>query len=176
MRLRKLNAGIGLVSVALLLGHAILLAVWMLTMGGIPKPAGIGPWILTWITCVHAVLCIVLMIFGHKGTGGQESRQYPQLIGGTILQRLTGILLLLFTALHVLGAAGYMQPPQLVHAIVPPLFFTISMVHVAISVTKAFITLGIGSAKFIKVADIAVKVICGVTLVADIVGFYLFVC
>ena len=46
--------------------------------------------------------------------------------------------------------------------------------HTAISTSKAFITLGIGSAMFVKTVDIAVKVICGVTLVADIVGFYLY--
>ena len=48
--------------------------------------------------------------------------------------------------------------------------------HYAVSISKAFITLGIGDAKFIKTADIAIKAICATTLIADIIGFYLFVC
>jgi hypothetical protein len=50
------------------------------------------------------------------------------------------------------------------------------MAHIAVSVSKAFITLGIGNAKFIKGVDISTKAICAITLVADIVGFYLYVC
>ena len=92
----------------------------------------------------------------------------------TIIQRISGVLLLFFSGLHVAGAIGYIQPPPIVHAIVPLVFFTIAMVHVGISTSKAFITLGIGNAKFIKTIDIVVKVICGVTLVADLIGFYLY--
>ena len=92
----------------------------------------------------------------------------------TIIQRISGVLLLFFSGLHVAGAIGYIQPPPIVHAIVPLVVFTIAMVHVGISTSKAFITLGIGNAKFIKTIDIVVKVICGVTLVADLIGFYLY--
>jgi hypothetical protein len=38
------------------------------------------------------------------------------------------------------------------------------------------ITLGIGNAKTVKAVDIIVKVLCAVTLVADVVGFYLYLC
>ena len=55
-------------------------------------------------------------------------------------------------------------------------FFTIALLHTAVSSSKALITLGIGSAKAIKVADRVIKVLCVVTLIADITGFYLFVC
>ena len=74
------------------------------------------------------------------------------------------------------GATGIMQPPPLIHAIVPPLFFTIVLAHVAVSTPKALITLGFGNTKFIKISGIVIKVICIATLVADIVGFYLYVC
>ena len=66
-----------------------------------------------------------------------------------------------------------MQPPQIVHVIVPPLFFTLSLAHVAVSASKALITLGIGNAKFVRVADIAIKLLCCATLIADLIGFYL---
>ena len=92
----------------------------------------------------------------------------------TIVQRISGVLLLVFSGLHIAGTVGYIQPPPIVHAIVPLVFFTIAMVHVGISTSKALITLGIGNAKFIKTVDIAIKVICAVTLIADIAGFCLY--
>ena len=92
----------------------------------------------------------------------------------TIVQRISGILLLFFSGLHVAGAISYIQPPPVVHAIVPLVFFTLAMVHVVNSTSRAFITLGIGTAKFIKTVDIAIKVICAVTLIADIAGFCLY--
>ena len=67
-----------------------------------------------------------------------------------------------------------MQPPQIVHVIVPPVFFTLVMVHISASTGKALITLGIGNAKFVKIADVVVKIICLFTLIADIIGFYLY--
>jgi hypothetical protein len=54
-----------------------------------------------------------------------------------------------------------------------PLFFAIVLSHVAISTSKAFITLGIGNAKTIKTIDIVLKVICIATFIACTIGFYL---
>ena len=63
-----------------------------------------------------------------------------------------------------------MQPPKIVHA----MFYTIVLMHAAVSTSKAFITLGIGNAKFVKVVDIVVKVICAATLIAALTSFYLY--
>jgi hypothetical protein len=63
----------------------------------------------------------------------------------------------------------------IIHTIVPPLFFTIALAHTAVSVDKAFITLGIGEAKFVKAVSVVTKVICAATLVASVMGFYLYV-
>ena len=81
--------------------------------------------------------------------------------------------MIVFTVLHVLGATGAMQPPQFVHVIVPPIFFALSLAHVAVSASKALITLGIGNAKIVKITDIVIKLICCVTLIADVIGFYI---
>lgn len=176
MSLRKINAGFSLITSALLFVHAIFLAVWMLSRGSVPNTEKFAPWILTGVTAVHALLSIGVMISSHIGDKSHKGKAYPKLNVSTIVQRVTGILMLLFTWLHVAGAAGYMTPPQVVHAIVPPLFFALTMAHVAVSVSKAFITLGVGSAKFVNRVDIAIKVICVVTLIADVIGFYLHVC
>ena len=176
MLLRELNAGFSLVTTFLTLGHAISLAAWMLSQGRIPRPASTLPWLLTILVAIHALLSIFLMISDRKGQKGPAGSAYPKLNRATVLQRVTGMPIVFFTALHILGAMGIMQPPQLVHAIVPPLFFTIVLAHVAVSTPKACITLGFGNAKFIHTFGIVIRVICIATLVADVVGFYLFVC
>ena len=175
MSLRTINAGYSLVTTLLALAHAISLAIWMLSKGAVPMPPKVLPWVLTIMAGIHAILSVVIMITTHKGQQ-KKGNSYPKLNRETIVQRITGVLMLLFTALHILGTVGIMQPPQFVHAVVPPLFFFIVLAHTAISTSKALITLGIGSWKFIRVATIAVKLVCATTLIADVVGFYLFVC
>jgi hypothetical protein len=132
-------------------------------------------WILTGVTIIHALITADLIFSSHEGNKKNKGRLYPKLNVSTVVQRISGALLVIFTWLHIAGTIGVMQPPQVVHAIVPPVFFTIVMAHVAVSTSKAFITLGIGNAKFVKWADITIKVICAVTLIADIIGFYLHV-
>ena len=174
MLLRKINAGLSLLSTFLLLDHAIFHAVWMISRGTIEKNGTFMPWILFGLMLTHAVISIDLAISAHSGIEKRKAKSYPQLNIATIIQRISGIVLIVFTGLHVAGAAGFMTPPPIVHAVLPPLFFTIALTHAAVSTSKAFITLGIGNAKFVKVVDVVVKVICAATLIADITGFYLY--
>ena len=176
MRLRKINAVLSLIATVLLLDHAIFLGAWMLSRGAIHKTANDLPWVMTGVMAVHAIISIALAVRGHKGAEKRKCNSYPGLNAATMVQRISGMLMIVFTFLHITGATGVMHTPPLVHAIVPPLFFLLVMAHVAVSANKAFITLGIGNAKFVKVAGVAIKVICVATLVADVIGFYLFVC
>ena len=171
---RKINAGLSLLATVLLLNHAISLSVWMLSRGSIAMSPGIWPWVMTGAMVLHALISIDLAISAHSEPQTHPGKSYPKLNKQTILQRISGILLILFAALHIAGTMGYMQPPQAVHAIVPPLFFALSLAHVAVSASKALITLGIGNGKVFKVADIAIKVLCAGTLIASVTGFYLY--
>lgn len=173
MLLRKINAGISLFITFLLLDHSIFLSVWMLSGGSFAKKANVIPFVLFGCMLVHAGISIAQAALGHKGAEKRKCNGYPKQNMATNLQRMSGMLLIVFTALHVGGTVGIMQPPAAVHAIVPPIFFAFALGHVAVSGSKAFITLGIGSAKFVKVADVVIKLVCAVTLVAAIVGFYL---
>lgn len=172
--LRKINAVLSLLCTYLLLSHAGFHAAWMLSMGAIEKSVSKLSFVFIGVMALHAITSIILAVLTHKGAKC-KGKGYASLNKQTYIQRVSGILLIPFTALHVLGVVGITNPPQLVHAILPPLFFAFSLMHVAVSVSKAFITLGIGNAKAIKAIDIAVKMLCAVTLVADIVGFYLYV-
>ena len=176
MKLRKTNAVFSLISTMLLFVHAISLAAWMLSQGKIPKLPSAMPRALTMFFLVHAILSIVIFISSTKGREKHNGKHYFKLNRATLIQRIIGILLLPLTVPHILGAVGVITPSPLVHAILPPLFFSLIMVHVAISTSKAFITLGIGNARFVKCLDIVIKVVCVVTLIADIIGFYLYVC
>ena len=175
MVLRKINAGVSLLTTVLLLFHAISISVWMLSRGAIEIAAGFMAWVLMGATVIHALISIDLAMSAHEGVEKRKCKKYPKLNASTMVQRISGVLMLVFTGLHVTGAMGLMQPPQAVHAVVPPLFFALALTHAAVSTSKAFITLGIGNAKFVKGVDIAIKVICGATLVACVVGFYLHV-
>ena len=173
MILRKINAVLSLITTFLLLDHAIFNAVWMLSQGTIPKTTALS-WVLIGFMAVHAIISIELGMSAHKGAEPTDAKTYPRKNAIIIVQRITGMLLIIFTALHVMGATGAIQTPAFIHAFVPALFFVICMAHTAISTSKAFVTLGVGNAKVVKVIDIAVKVVCVATLVADIVGFYLY--
>ena len=174
MLMRKINAGLSLITTFLLLDHAIFHAVWMISLGTIEKNSSIVSRALFSLMLVHAAISIGFAISGHAGTEKRKCKSYPKLNAATMVQRIGGIALIVFAVLHVAGAVGFMQPPKLVHAILPPVFFTVALVHVAISASKAFITLGIGNAKLVKAVDIVIKVVCAATLIAALTGFYLY--
>ena len=171
---RKINAIISLISTFLLMDHAIFHAAWMLSRGSIEKSASFMSWTLAGLMLIHAFISIDMGISAHANAEKRPCKQYPKMNVSTNIQRISGILLIIFTVLHILGTIGIMQPPKIIHAILPPLFFAIALMHAAISTSKAFITLGIGNARLVKVVDIAMKVICTATLIADVIGFYLY--
>ena len=173
MLLRKTNAVISLLCTILLIDHAIFHAAWMFSGCSIPKSA-IPSWILLWSMAAHAIISIVLAIRGHKGAEKRKCNGYPKMNVPTYMQRASGMALIVFTALHVLGTVGVLQPPQIVHVILPPLFFAFALAHAAISASKALITLGIGNVKVIKITNIVVRMLCVMTWIADVISFYLY--
>lgn len=174
MLMRKINAGLSLLSAVLLLGHTISKTVCMISQGTIEKNSTFMPWILFGIMLAHAVISIDFVVSVYSENEESKCKAYPKLNVPTIVQRISGIVLIIFAGLHAAGAAGFMQIPKLVNAILHALFFTIAFAHTAVSTSKAFITLGIGNAKFIKAADIVIKVMCAIMLIAALTGFYLY--
>ena len=172
MKLRKINAGLSLITTFLLLDHAIFFSVWMLSRCSIEKSADFMPRILALLMITHAVICIIQAFQGHKGAEKRKCNAYPKMNIPTNIQRATGILMILLLGFHIAGAANHFQPKML-HAVVHPLFFAAALAHTSVSTSKALITLGIGNAKVIKVVDIVMKVICGLTFAAGVVGFYI---
>ena len=176
MKLRKTNAVFSLISTALLFSHAISLGVWMLSQGSMPKASSTIAILLTIFFIIHAIISIILMATSHKSNRGNKGKNYPKLNVATIVQRISGALMIIFTVIHILGVSGILHSPRAVFLIDTPLFFLLVLAHIAVSTSKAFITLGIGNARFVKRADIVIKVICAITLIVDVIGFYLYVC
>ena len=175
MLLRKFNAVLSLLATVLLLDHAIFTSVWMLSRGSVEQSAPLVPWILVGVMALHAFISIDLSLSAHMEGGKCKCKHYPKMNRATIVQRISGALLMIFAALHVAGTTGALQPPHLVHTILPPLFFAVALSHTAISVDKAFITLGIGNAKAVKAISVITKIVCALTLIAGVAGFYLYV-
>lgn len=172
MLLRKINAVLSLISTLLLLNHAVYIALYIFSNGRILNPLHSAVWGLVGVMALHAFISIDLAISAHMEAGKQKGKSYPKKNISTVLQRISGMLLIPLVALHIAGATGAMTPPKLVHSILPPLFFFVALAHTALSASKALVTLGIGSARFVRVADIVIKVFCALTLIADVVGFY----
>ena len=174
MLLRKINAIISLLTTLFLLCHAISASLWMLSKGNVAQSAPFAPWILAGLMAIHAIICIYFAVSAHREGEQRKVKSYPRMNRVTIFQRASGMLLIVFTALHIAGASGVMQPPKIIHMLTPPLFFTIALVHAAVSTDRALISLGIGTAGFIKAVRIIMCVICVATLIAALVGFYVY--
>lgn len=172
MILRKINAVIGLLTTLLIMDHAMFYSVWMLSRCTIEKSADNMPWILVGLMILHMVLSIILVIRSRKGAEKRKLNTYPNLNKATYIQRVTGILMIILIGFHILGAANHFQP-QMLHAVIHPVFFAAALAHVSVSTGKALITLGIGNSKVVKIIDIVMGVICAVTFVAGVIGFYL---
>ena len=121
---------------------------------------------------IHAILSIILLIKNRKGAVKNKHKKYSELNIETYVQRITGVLIILMMGVHIAGAANHFQP-KILHAILHPLFFAVALAHSAVSVDKAFVTLGIGNAKLIRVINVTIKIICSATFVAGVIGFYI---
>lgn len=172
MILRKINAVLSLFTTVLIMNHAVFLSVWMLSRCSIEKTANFMPWILAVLMVLHAILCIILLIKSRKGVKKIKYKKYSELNIEASIQRITGVLMIIMMGLHILGAANHFHP-KILHAIFHPLFFAVALAHSAVSVDKAFVTLGIGSAKLIRAINVTMKVICCITFVAGVIGFYI---
>ena len=172
MNLRKINAIISMLIVVLLFDHAIFYSVVMLSRYRIAAHATVLPWVITILVVIHAILSIAMAVLGHKGTENRKCNMYNRLNAKTMLQRYSGLLMIVLLVVHIVGSGTHFQPKML-HAVLHPIFFAVVLMHLAVSMSKAFITLGIGNAKLVKVFDVVMPVVCCIIFAAAVVGFYL---
>ena len=123
MKLRKINAVFSLISTILIFGHAISLGICMLTNTKPPDMVGVMSFLLTAVMAIHAVLSIIPAFLAKKDKPEYKVKEYPKMNIPTMVQRISGILMIPFTAIHILGAARITNTPDILQAILPPIFF-----------------------------------------------------
>lgn len=170
--MRKINAVFGLLTTVLLLFHSIYFSIWMLSRCSIARFGNSLSQILAAVMAVHVIFSVIIMISGRKGAKGKEHKEYYKLNIETYIQRITGVLIIVLTGLHIAGSADYFQPKAL-HAILQPLFFIAALAHASVSAGRALITLGIGNAKAIGIVNAVMKALCCAIFVAGVIGFYI---
>lgn len=171
MLLRKVNAWLSVATTMLLFQHTFFYSFCMLSLCDFNTVNEIISYVLAGLMILHAVLSAVMAFLGHKGADKGKFKDYPKINISTIIQRTSGILMLLLIGLHIWGAACFFQP-KILHAFIQPLFFIMALAHASVSFSKAFITLGIGNARTIRIIDIATRILCLVIFILGVVGFY----
>lgn len=172
MKLKKLNAVLGLLIMLLLLDHSVCLSVWMLTRGAVFGPIMMMLHILLAVTLVHAFLSMCLCLFGHE----ENTVAYPRLNRRTVIQRFSAVALIVLMFTHMMVFDCFYRGQTLnglqkaIHAGACILYFAAVLTHVGTSLSKALITLGVGSPKLLRVVDWIVWSFCAVVMIAGSVG------
>lgn len=168
--LRKINAVVSLICILLILIHGSYDALWMFLRGKIDTISFPLPWILMGVVIIHAVLSILTAILATRGNK-KEGKMYKKDNIKTLLQRMLGMIMIVVLVFHIVGMGNHLNP-KIFHSIIHPIFFMVVYVHSAISFSKAFITLGIGNIKFIKIVDIVSYIIFGVLFICSLIGLF----
>ena len=116
----KINAVLGLLNSVLILDHSTFYTLWMFSRGRLTPSAPQLPKLLVLLVVIHAVLSIVSAVRAHKNKQAKV-RMYNRQNRATVLQRGSGIVMLLLLVLHIVGNITHFQPSWL-HAVVHPVF------------------------------------------------------
>ena len=147
MKLKKLNAGLGLLSILLILLHIgySVYAYLALYYNPFLKLVFAVPFMV--IACLHAVLGMMTVFMQADGI---RMDLYPKQNRATILQRGSAALIFPLLIMHIntfsmmKAAAEKGQIPIILLLIAGVLlFYAVVITHVAVSLTKALITLGL---------------------------------
>ena len=171
MKLKKLSAFFGLLSILLILLHVGYSIYAYLTFYYNPflQKVFAVPFMVT--VCLHAV-CGMIILFTKPD--GIRADLYPGLNRRTIVQRISAVLIFPLLLLHIntfsmmKNSAENSRPVFVVLLMIGEvIFYGTVLTHVAVSFSNGFVTLGIlSSQKTRKVMDTAVCIFCGICFAA----------
>ena len=172
MPLKKINAALGLLSIAAMLVHIGYTVFAYLAFYYNPtlKLLTAVPFMV--LACLHAI-CGMLTVF--LQSDGTRLDMYPRQNVRTVLQRVSAALMLPLLILHI-NTFGLLQSSAeagqwLWFALLmlsQPLFYATVLTHIAVSVTRGFITLGwLTSTEKQKVIDRVVYILCALAFVVS---------
>lgn len=164
-KLKKLNAVLGLLAIALLISHAGYSAVCYAFMIYNPGVTKIFAGLLMLTVCLHAVLGMSLVFLHSDGTDLTVYKGYNK---STIAQRISAALIFPLLLLHVRtfsimqsAAEAGAKAPIVLMILIEILFFGTVFTHVATSFSRALITLGLlTSPEKQRRIDKALRIIC----------------
>ena len=170
MKLKKISASLGLLSIACMMIHIGYIVFTYLTFYYNPMLTILTAVPFMVMVCLHAI-CGMLTVF--LRADGTRLDLYPKQNIETILQRVSAALMLPLLILHIntfglLQAAA--QKEQWIWfgllLISQPLFYATVLTHIAVSVTRAFITLGwLTSREKQKTIDRVIYILCAAAFV-----------
>ena len=166
MKLKKINAALGLLSIAAMLLHIGYTVFAYLAFYYNPtlKLLTAIPFIA--LACLHAV-CGMLTVF--LQADGTRLDLYPKQNLRTILQRASAALILPLLILHASTAEAGRWLWFALLMLSQPLFYGVALIHVAVSVTRGLITLGLlTSSDRQKRIDRVVYILCGLAFAVSI--------
>ncbi len=171
MKLKKINASVGLLSIAALLLHVGYTVFAYLTFYYNPSLKLLTAVPFMVLSCLHAV-CGMLTVF--LQADGTRLDLYPKQNLRTILQRVSAALILPLLILHIntfnLLRSAAEAGRWLWFAVLmisQPLFYGAVLTHVAVSVTRGLITLGLlSSVDKQKAIDRVIYVLCAIAFAA----------
>ena len=172
MPLKKINAALGLLSIAAMLVHIGYTVFAYLAFYYNPtlKLLTAVPFMV--LACLHAI-CGMLTVF--LQSDGTRLDMYPRQNARTVLQRVSAALILPLLILHI-NTFGLLQSSAeagqwLWFALLmlsQPLFYATVLTHIGVSVTRGFITLGwLSSTEKQKVIDRVVYILCALAFVVS---------
>ena len=167
MKIKKINAAVGLLASLGIFIHVGYIAFAYLTFYNDPSLTILTAMPFMLCACLHAILGMGIVFFSADGT---RADLYPKQNAETILQRVSAILILPLIVLH-LKTFGLLQScaesgktAQFILLLLSqPLFYATAFTHVAVSFSRALITLGrIASPERKKTVDRVVYILCAV--------------
>ncbi len=167
---KKVNAVLGLGIIASVLIHIGYEIFAYLTFYYNPVLTKIIAYITLGLVGLHVLCSIGIVFFAHdKGNG----MKYPKLNARTMIQRVSAVAMVVMILPHInnfkilSSLAGTNRPLFHVVLLSQLLFYAAVLLHVAVSVRNAFISLGlIQTEKAGKAVDIVVWVICAAVFIA----------
>lgn len=166
MKAKKINAVLALLITLLLVDHTIACGTHLLThdfSSSMPMPS----YALMVLVIIHAIVSIFFVFVRHDSKFVKYTKQNVR----TIIQRDSGFLMLIAIGFHVYSATAMPNVSFTLLYIAHLAVVLFSMLHTAVSVPNALITLGIiTSEKKYKITSIICSVICFLLFVYGAAG------
>ncbi len=165
MKLRKINAALGLLSIAAILlhmGYTVFAYVTFYYNPGLKVLTAVPFMVLT---CLHAICGMLTVFLLPEGT---RLDLYPKQNIRTIIQRVSAALIFPLLILHINTFALLSSSAEggnwfmfWLLMLSQPLFYAVVLSHIAVSVTRGMITLGwLTSQERMKAIDRIVYILC----------------